>query len=109
MRWQSALIMCSTSRLGIKSTSRQIFHNIYSMFLFRRKTPPPAQPVVAPTSSDESPLPITLKTLVIVYDPVVDLVSRKKLSEYMHWNKVEDLMRGYISDIQQVSGGLVQH
>ena len=59
--------------------------------------------------SDESPQLTILKTLVIVYDPVMDQTSGKKLSEYMQWNKVDDLMQGCISDIQQVSGGLVQH
>jgi len=39
----------------------------------------------------------------------VDKASGKKLSEYMHWNKVDDLVKGYISDIQQVSGGLVRY
>ncbi|MEP7134966.1 MAG: hypothetical protein ABI904_08540 [Chloroflexota bacterium] len=61
------------------------------------------------SSSDESPQLTILKTLVIVYDPVMDQTSGKKLSEYMQWNRVDDLIQGYISDIQQVSGGLVQH
>ncbi len=50
-----------------------------------------------------------LKTLVIVYDPVVDKASGKKLSEFLNWNNVEDLTKGYISDMQQVSRQLVQH
>ncbi|MEP6894466.1 MAG: hypothetical protein ABI986_02545 [Chloroflexota bacterium] len=79
------------------------------MFLFRRKTLPLSQPVTASVSSGESPQPTILKTLVIVYDPTVNKASGKKLSEFMRWNKVEDLIRGYISDIQQASGGLVQH
>jgi hypothetical protein len=61
------------------------------------------------SSSDESPQLTILKTLVIVYDPIIDQASGKKLSEYMQWNKVDDLIQGYISDLQQVSGGLVQH
>ena len=77
--------------------------------LFRRKTPPPSKPIPASVSSNESPEPIILKTLAIVYDPIVDKASGKKLSESMHWNNVADLMNGYISDIHQVSGGLVQH
>ena len=59
-------------------------------------------------SSDKAPQLTILKTLVVVYNPTMD-TSGKKLSEYMSWNHVEDLMQGYISDIQQVSGGLVQH
>ena len=79
--------------------------------LFRRKAPLPAsrQPIVVPDSSDEPPQLTILKTLVIVYNPVVDETSGKKLSEYMNWNKVEDLAKGFMSDILQVSGELVRY
>jgi hypothetical protein len=77
--------------------------------LFRRKPPPPPQPGIAPDSPNEPPQLTILKTLVIVYDPVVEASTGKKLSEYMHWNKVEDLAKGYMSDILQVSGSLVRH
>ena len=50
-----------------------------------------------------------LKTLVIVYDPVVDASTGKKLSQYMRWNSVEELAKGYMSDILEVSGGLARH
>lgn len=77
--------------------------------LFRQKTPPPSSPTPAPVSSDSSLQPITLRTLLIVFNPTVEPTTGKKLLEFMHWNKVEDLTAGYISDIQQASGGLVQH
>jgi hypothetical protein len=51
----------------------------------------------------------SLKTLVIVYDPVVDTKSGKKLSEYMRWNRVEDLAKGFMTDILQTSGGLARY
>jgi len=50
-----------------------------------------------------------LKTLVIVYDPVVDPKRGKKLSQYMNWNRVEDLATGFMSDILQISGGLARY
>jgi hypothetical protein len=77
--------------------------------LFRRKNPPQPQPGPTPDSADETTQPILLRTLAIVYDPVVEPAAGKKLSEYMHWNKVEDLMHGFMSDIEQVSGGLVRY
>lgn len=77
--------------------------------LFRRKPPPPSQGTAVSDSSDEPPQQTILKTLVIVYDPAVDKDSGKKLSEFMHWNKVEDLAMGFMSDILQVSGGLVRY
>ena len=76
---------------------------------FRRKASAPSTPQAVPDSPDEAPQLTVLKTLVIVYDPVVDARTGKKLSEYMHWNRVEDLARGYMSDVLQVSGGLVRH
>ncbi|HXD12310.1 MAG TPA: hypothetical protein VN653_19725, partial [Anaerolineales bacterium] len=78
---------------------------------FRRKSPPAAspQPITAPESPADAPQPIILRTLLIVYDPVVEPATGKKLSEYMRWNKVEDLTKGYISDILEVSGGLVRY
>lgn len=77
--------------------------------LFRRKNSLPPKPITASVSSDNSPQPIILRTLLIVYDPTVDKTSGKRLSEYMQWNKVDDLTQGYISDILQVSSGLVQY
>lgn len=76
---------------------------------FQRKDSPPSKPTVTPDSTDEPPQVTVLKTLVIVYDPVIDPASGKKLSEYMKWNRVEDLAKGYMSDILQVSNGLVRH
>jgi hypothetical protein len=77
--------------------------------LFRQKAPLLSQPTIVSDSPDEPPQLTILKTLVIVYDPVVEPSTGKKLSEYMHWNKVEDLATGFMSDILQVSGELVRY
>lgn len=81
--------------------------NLFS--IFRRKPSPPSQGMMATDSPDEPPQQTILRTLVIVYDPVMDKASGKKLSEYMHWNSVEELGKGFMSDILQVSGGLVRY
>src|SRR5688500_18331128 len=84
--------------------------SIFDSLFRRRKTFQSAsQPASALQGSDAPPLVTSLKTLVIVYDPVVDAMSGKKLSEYMHWNRVEDLARGYMTDILQTSGGLARY
>lgn len=62
-----------------------------------------------PDDPAEPPLMTVLKTLVIVYDPLVDRASGKKLSEAMQWNKVEDLARGFMSDLLLVSGELARY
>lgn len=77
--------------------------------LFKRQEPPPPQPTIDPNNLTEPALTTILKTLVIVYDPVVDKASGKKLSEYMKWNQVEDLAMGFMSDILLVSDGLVRY
>jgi hypothetical protein len=60
-------------------------------------------------SSDEPSQQTVLRTLLVVYDPVVEPATGKKLSEHMRWNKVKDLTEGFISDIYQVSNGLVRY
>lgn len=77
--------------------------------LFKRQQPSPPQPTIDPNNPIEPPLTTILKTLVIVYDPIFDTTSGKTLSQYMNWNKVEDLARGFMSDILLVSDGLVRY
>ena len=77
--------------------------------IFKREVPPPPKPIIDPNNPIEPALVTTLKTLVIVYNPTVDKTSGKKLSETMKWNTVEDLAKGFMSDILLVSGGLVRY
>lgn len=85
--------------------------SFFNSFFRKRKTSPsPSQSAAASTISNNPPPEVTsLKTLVIVYDPVVDPRSGKKLSEFMHWNRVETLARGFMTDILQTSGGLARY
>jgi len=84
---------------------------LFDSFFRRRKASPPSsrQPITALDNSEEPPQVTVLKTLVIVYDPVVDPRTGTKLSEFMHWNRVEDLARGFMTDILQTSGGLARY
>lgn len=81
--------------------------------LFGKKKPvPPAQPPVpsAPPDDPYEPAQVTVnKVLVIVYDPVVDATTGKKLSEQMGWRRTEDLATGFMSDIVQYSHGLARY
>jgi hypothetical protein len=92
---------------------KELDMTFFNSFFRRRKpsTPPSNPPTDTLHSSGELPSPqvTSLKTLIIVYDPVMDLRSGKKLSEYMRWNLVEDLARGYMTDILQTSGGLARY
>jgi hypothetical protein len=85
--------------------------SFFNSFFPRRKSSPVSfnQPTVPPDSPDEPPQVTVLKTLVIVYDPVVDPARGTRLSQFMHWNRVEDLARDFMTDILQVSGGLARY
>ncbi len=85
--------------------------NFFKSFFRRQKTSPSPsiQPIRTTDNTDEPPQVISLKTVVIVYDPVVDPVRGIKLSQFMHWNRVEDLAKGFMSDILEVSGGLARY
>ncbi|HET9589893.1 MAG TPA: hypothetical protein VFO91_14000 [Anaerolineales bacterium] len=82
--------------------------NFRSIFR-RRKAPHTSSPGIDPDNPAEPPQVTTLKTLVIVYEPTMDQASGKKLSEYMRWNRVEDLAKGFMADILQASGGLARY
>ena len=85
--------------------------SIFDSFFRRQKTSPSqsGRAVVPPDSLDEPPQVTVLKTLVIVYDPVVDPRTGRKLSQFMNWNRVEDLAKGFMTDILQTSGGLARY
>src|SRR5512143_2726071 len=85
-----------------------ILDSLFSPFRRQKSTHPP-QPVMVPDSDAEPPQLTVLRTLVIVYEPTMDKLTGAKLSQFMHWNKVEDLARGYMSDVLQASGGLVRY
>ncbi|HSB03469.1 MAG TPA: hypothetical protein VLE49_22650 [Anaerolineales bacterium] len=80
-----------------------------SIFRRRKSSSPPSRPTVTLDPLEETLKVTVLKTLVIVYDPVVDPKRGKKLSQFMNWNRVEDLATGFMSDILEISGGLARY
>jgi hypothetical protein len=64
-------------------------------------TPPPN---TQPDNTTEPVRVVTNRVFLIIYDPVVDAAGTK-LSQAMHWNNADDLVNGFITDIQTVSGG----
>ncbi len=86
-----------------------ILDSLLAPFRRRKTTLPPPQSTMILDSEAEPPQQTILRTLVIVYEPTMDKTTGKKLSTYMHWNKVEELAKGYMSDVLQASGGLVRY
>jgi hypothetical protein len=84
---------------------------LVSLFGGKKTTQP--QPVRSqPVQPSNLPQPaeiVTRKVLMVVYDPVVDTSSGKKLSQVMNWQRVDNLSAGFISDILETSGGLARY
>lgn len=66
-----------------------------------------------PVITDEPLVTLAPKVLAIVYNPVVDQLKNLRLVEWgvknRGWQRVDDLIAGYIKDIDECSGGLVKY
>lgn len=69
----------------------------------------PPSPAPRPVVEDEPLQPLSPRVLVLNFDPIVDPATGQKLTERMGWNRVDDLIPGYIEDIRDVSGGLLNY
>ncbi len=76
--------------------------------LFRPPTPQP-QPQPQPEPESGVLVPMQPRALVIIYNPVVDPATGKKLIEAMNWADPDQLAADYIADIDECSGGLVKY
>ncbi|MDX9993075.1 MAG: hypothetical protein RBS68_13635 [Anaerolineales bacterium] len=84
----------------------------FLLSLFSEKKP--AQPAPTPLQPVNPNLPqpaaiIIRKVLMVVYDPLVEPATGKKLSQVMKWQPVDNLSAGYIADILETSGGLARY
>jgi len=84
---------------------------IASLFGWNKPLPPQQPPVPSepPDDPNEAALVTVSKVLLIVYDPVVDSVSGKKLSEKLNWNRADELVTEFRSDIVQDSHGMARY
>lgn len=78
--------------------------------------PPPAPPpadLTKPVLTDEPLVPLSPRILVIVYDPIVDQLKNTHLIEWgvknYGWKTVDELLAGYIGDVNECSGGAVKY
>src|SRR5581483_3472632 len=73
---------------------------------------PPPKPT-PPPASDEPLVPLAPRVLVIVYDPIIDPLRNQRLLDWgvrnRGWQRVDDLLAGYIQDVDECSGGLVKY
>lgn len=84
--------------------------DIFSSLFGRRKPPAaPSKPVLPADSAGEPALITLSRVLVLVYDPVMDPATGRKLSETQNWYRVEELVPGFMADILKCSGGLARY
>jgi hypothetical protein len=72
-------------------------------------TPPATQPSIPPDNSTEPVHIITSHVLLVIYDPIMEANTGKKLSQVMNWQRPDDLANSFIQDIQQTSGGMARY
>ena len=64
----------------------------------------------SPQVSGSEPLEVmTPRAYVINFDPVMDLATGERLTQRMGWRDINELIAGYIADIEACSGGLVKY
>lgn len=94
------------------------FANLANFFrsLFGASPPSPAQPPTEPDKPVITPeplVPLEPRVVALVYDPIVDPIKNLSLIEWGRtnrgWSRVEDLIAGYLADVDETSGGLVKY
>src|SRR5512133_412512 len=69
----------------------------------------PSQPQPSQPAMPEPAVVVCPRVLVFVYDPIMDPVTGKKLSQVMNWGRPEDRSAQFLADILETSGGLARY
>lgn len=72
-------------------------------------TPPDPQPLPHPVNNIEPARILTSRVLLVIYNPVMNPATGEKLSAKMNWQRVDDLVNGFIADIATTSAGLARY
>lgn len=91
------------------TTSSRPKKNFWSFLRDLTAPKPPSPPAIPPDNLTEPANIVTARVLLVIYDPVMDPVTGKKLSSLMNWKRPEDLANGYIQDILQTSNGMARY
>jgi len=87
----------------------EFFRSLFGARPLPPAPPPVPHPTVPPDNTTEPAQIVTSKVLVIVYDPVVDSATGKRLSQHLGWSRADDLITGYVADITDTSKGLARY
>src|SRR4030067_1831866 len=53
--------------------------------------------------------PITVKVMVINFNPFIPQKENKRLNEALNWNNPKELAEEYINNVREVSGGYINY
>jgi hypothetical protein len=71
---------------------------------------PTTVPTTVPADNNTEPVrTVSVRVLLVIYNPVMDPVSGESLIERMHWNDPDVLTNTFINDILEVSSGLARY
>ncbi len=88
----------------------KFLESLLALFGTKKPSTPPAPVPTRPADSPNEPAQVTVsRVLVIVYDPVMDPASGKKLSQQQGWYRTEDLVTGFMTDLLKFSGGMARY
>lgn len=76
--------------------------------LFGSKPPAPPAPPPPPSETGEL-VPLAPRVLVIIYNPILDPATHRKMTQVMAWNDPDQLAAGYIADVEECTNGLVKY
>ncbi len=98
----------------VNSFFQSILSLLSSWFGLQKNSPSaPARSVkIVMDNTDEPTQALAPRVLVVVFDPILNPQTGQRLSqapETAQWSQVDDLLAGYIADVHECSGGLVQY
>ncbi len=82
----------------------------FLLSLFGKKKPQTPEPSPTPVPENipnEPAQPVTSRVLLVVYDPSME--DGQKLSQKLGWYRTDDLIAGFMDDIQQNSHGMARY
>ncbi len=91
------------------TASKSFFDSLNDLWKWLWGSEASVPPEPQPALPDAPPPPQRPRVLLLVFNPVVEAATGKKLIEVKRWNDPEKLAADYIADVAQCSGGLVQY
>jgi hypothetical protein len=87
-----------------------IFSSLLDLIFGKSAQPAPTPSPSVPADNADEPAPLlTNRVLLLIYNPVMEPSTGKRLAEQQGWHRPEDLVTGYAADILQASKGMARY